>query len=504
MIIVSLFSIFTLFYFPAQQRRLLLDNYNSEVQNLSNTVALGVRIAINEQNYEGVQTAMEYVKGNPYVRFVSLLEYDTIWSPGRQSFHLQENVFKTFPENVTPPPNAKSNDSMIVKRTSFEASAMPGAVMLGFSTAGINESQKKIFRTSLLISLAIFLIGLLIGVWLSRKLSAPVLALRHASRRIAKGDLTPADLQYPKDEIGDLARAFNTMVTELSHSREELHTANKELSKTNADLSATLENLKAAQDQLIQAEKMASLGELTAGIAHEIQNPLNFINNFSDVNMELLEELEALVGAQAPEEVLSCLAEIKTNEQKVLHHGKRADTIVKSMLLHSRVSTGKKEPTDINALAGEYLRLSYHGLRAKEKEFVAHYDTAFDEGIGKICIVQQDIGRVLLNLFNNAFYAVNEKRRLPNGNYEPVVSVQTRKAGKGVEIVVRDNGTGISQKVLDKIYQPFFTTKPTGSGTGLGLSLSYDIIKKGHNGEIRVETQEGEGTAFVIFLPGDC
>ncbi|HET7897151.1 MAG TPA: methyl-accepting chemotaxis protein, partial [Flavisolibacter sp.] len=367
LIIVLLFTTFTLFYFPAQQRRLLLNYYDSEVQNLSNTVALGVRIALNEQNYEGVQTAMEYVKGNPSVRFVSLLEYDTVWSPGHQSFHLQEHIFKTFPEEVTPEPNIQSNDSMIVKRTQFETAMMPGAVMLGFSTSAINESQQKIFRTSLLISLAIFLIGLLIGVWISRKLSAPVLALHNASRRIAGGDLSPAEIQYPKDEIGDLANAFDMMVTELSHSREELHAANRDLSKTNADLSATLENLKAAQAQLIQSEKMASLGELTAGIAHEIQNPLNFINNFSEINTELIEDLEGLVDKDAPEEIRSRLVDIKKNEQKIMHHGKRADTIVKSMLLHSRVNTGKKEPADINALAGEYLRLSYHGLRAKEK-----------------------------------------------------------------------------------------------------------------------------------------
>ncbi|MEO6329836.1 MAG: ATP-binding protein [Ginsengibacter sp.] len=262
----------------------------------------------------------------------------------------------------------------------------------------------------------------------------------------------------------------------------------------------TLEELKSTQSQLIQSEKMASLGELTAGIAHEIQNPLNFVNNFSEVNTELIDELNEEAGKGNLDEVKAIAKDIKENEQKISHHGKRADAIVKGMLQHSRNSSGTKEPTDINALCDEYLRLSYHGLRAKDKSFNADFKTDFDQNVGLVEVVAQDIGRVLLNLYNNAFYSVNKKKKHFGENFSPVVSVTTKKENDEVVIIVRDNGLGIPQKVLDKIFQPFFTTKPTGEGTGLGLSLSYDIIKA-HSGEIKVQAKEGEGTEFIIQLP---
>ena len=262
----------------------------------------------------------------------------------------------------------------------------------------------------------------------------------------------------------------------------------------------TLSELQATQKQLIQSEKMASLGELTAGIAHEIQNPLNFVNNFSEVSNELIDEMNEELNKGDIEEAKAISSDIKQNLEKINHHGKRAGDIVKGMLQHSRSSTGVKEPTDINALADEYLRLSYHGLRAKDKEFNATMKTDFDNGIGKINIIPQDIGRVLLNLYNNAFYAVTEKKKLNIENYEPTVSVSTKKMGDKVEVRVKDNGNGIPQKIVDKIFQPFFTTKPTGQGTGLGLSLSYDIIKA-HGGEIKVNTVEGEFAEFVVQLP---
>jgi len=270
--------------------------------------------------------------------------------------------------------------------------------------------------------------------------------------------------------------------------------------KAKAKIEKAYNDLKATQHQLIQSEKMASLGELTAGIAHEIQNPLNFVNNFSDVNTELIDEANAEADKGNLSGVKIILNDIKDNSEKITHHGKRADTIVKGMLQHSRSSSGIKEPTDINALANEYLRLSYHGLRAKDKSFNATMKTDFDDSIGKINIIPQDIGRVVLNLINNAFYAVDEKKKHNQNGYEPTVSVSTKKNNGKVEISVKDNGNGIPQKVLDKIFQPFFTTKPTGQGTGLGLSLSYDIVKA-HDGEIKVETKEHEGTAFVIYLP---
>jgi len=245
---------------------------------------------------------------------------------------------------------------------------------------------------------------------------------------------------------------------------------------------------------------MASLGELTAGIAHAIQNPLNFMNNFSEINKELLAEMKDEIDNGNTDEAKSLANNVIANEEKINHHGKRADAIVKGMLQHSRSSTGIKEPTDINALADEYLRLSYHGLRAKDKSFKATMNTDFDNSIGKINIIPQDIGRVLLNLYNDAFYAVTERKKQDRENYEPTVSVTTKKINNRVELTVKDNGNGIPQKVVAKIFQPFFTTKPTGVGTGLGLSLSYDIIKA-HGGEIKVETKEGEETVFIIQIP---
>jgi len=301
----------------------------------------------------------------------------------------------------------------------------------------------------------------------------------------------------------------------------------KEIEKAYNQLETAYENLKVTQKQLIQSEKMASLGELTAGIAHEIQNPLNFVNNFSEVNTELIEELQEERGKEIRDfkNEDDILKDIKENEQKINHHGKRADAIVKGMLQHSRSSSGVKEPTDINALADEYLRLAYHGMRAKDKSFNATMNTDFDESIGNINVIPQDIGRAVLNLITNAFYAVTEKKNTSTGSvtgYEPTVSVSTKKimspvaelsnrmskgveasGGAGaekVEVRVKDNGNGIPPHILDKIFQPFFTTKPTGQGTGLGLSLSYDIVNA-HGGEIKVVSKESEGTEMVIQLP---
>jgi two-component system, NtrC family, sensor kinase len=287
---------------------------------------------------------------------------------------------------------------------------------------------------------------------------------------------------------------------------------NRVRKKTNAlledqkkELQLSLVQLKATQSQLIQSEKMASLGELTAGIAHEIQNPLNFVNNFSEVNEELLMEMKDDLDKGKIEDAKALANDAIENQKKINYHGKRADAIVKGMLQHSRTSSGKKEPADINTLADEWLRLSYNGLRAKDKLFNATMRTDFDKSFGNINIISQDIGRVLLNLYNNAFYAVAEKKKQQPDGFEPTVFVSTKMIGDKpdsyrVEIRVKDNGNGISQKVMDKIFQPFFTTKPTGQGTGLGLSLAYDIVKA-HGGELKVETKEGEGAEFIIELP---
>ena len=274
----------------------------------------------------------------------------------------------------------------------------------------------------------------------------------------------------------------------------------KEVEERTAELRQSLQDLKSTQSQLIQSEKMASLGELTAGIAHEIQNPLNFVNNFSEVNKELLVEMKDEMDKGNLDDAKAIANDVIENQEKINQHGKRADAIVKGMLQHSQNSSGIKEPTNINKLADEYLRLAYHGLRAKDKSFNATMKTDFDETIGKINIVPQDIGRVILNLITNAFYAVTERKNQQQDSYEPTVLVSTKKINGKVEIKVADNGNGIPQKILDKIFQPFFTTKPTGQGTGLGLSLSYDIVKA-DGGEIKVNTKEGEGSEFIIHLP---
>jgi signal transduction histidine kinase len=305
--------------------------------------------------------------------------------------------------------------------------------------------------------------------------------------------------------------------------------ANDLLSRQKEKVELTLSQLKATQSQLIQSEKMASLGELTAGIAHEIQNPLNFVNNFSDINKELIAEADGELEKGDIPEARQILAGLRENEDKISHHGRRADAIVKSMLQHSRTSSGRKEPTDLNALADEYLKLAYHGLRAKDKDFNVTLETDFDPDLPKVNVVPQDIGRVLLNLYNNAFHAVQERMRKGEPGYVPKVKVEIRGVssqqsavskqessqrgtprdpGSGIldpglaRISVSDNGSGIPAAIRDKIFQPFFTTKPTGQGTGLGLSLSYDIIKA-HGGEIKAIDMEGGGTAFEMLLPAD-
>lgn len=319
-------------------------------------------------------------------------------------------------------------------------------------------------------------------------------ALLKAAKKV-KSDLEISEFKLERTE-----KVKRTTAILLEETIDELEQKRKAIEQTNSALQQSLEELKAAQAQLVQSEKMASLGELTAGIAHEIQNPLNFVNNFSEVSKELLEEMKEELDKGNTEDAKEIAADVIQNLEKILHHGKRADGIVKGMLQHSRSSSRVKELTDINALADEYLRLAYHGLRAKDKTFNSAMKTDYDESIGLVKIMPQDMGRVILNLITNAFYAVTQRKKEQPDGYEPVVSVSTKKLNGELEIKVKDNGTGIPQKVVDKIFQPFFTTKPTGQGTGLGLSLSYDIVKA-HGGELKVETMEGEGSEFKILLP---
>jgi signal transduction histidine kinase len=388
-----------------------------------------------------------------------------------------------------------------VKRAPFKSNLMTGNIIVGYSTGEIIQSQQKVRKTSLMVSSVIFILGLLIGLWLARNISVPVRSLMDAARRVGKGDLRPVTASFSHDEIGELAKAFNYMICNISRAREELNNSNQTLRSTNDRLNTTLEDLKSTQAQLIQSEKMASLGELTAGIAHEIQNPLNFVNNFSEVNIELIDEMKKEMEEGNTREALLIGNDIRENNEKIRHHGKRADSIVKGMLQHSRSSTGLREPTDVNILTDECLRLSYHGLRAKDKFFNTRIETDLEPGIPMITIAPQDIGRVILNLFTNAFYSVTQKKKQLGVGYEPVVTVKTRQAAGYVYIVIHDNGGGVPRKSIDKIFQPFFTTKPVGEGTGLGLSMSYDIITKGHEGELKVDTKEGEFAEFTIKLP---
>jgi signal transduction histidine kinase len=310
----------------------------------------------------------------------------------------------------------------------------------------------------------------------------------------------------------------------LEETIEELEQKRKAVEEANSALQKSMEELKAAQAQLIHAEKMASLGELTAGIAHEIQNPLNFVNNFSEVSVDMVDELIEEMERGNQDEVRAIAGDLRQNLEKIVHHGKRASGIVKGMLEHSRAGSGDKVPTDISALADEYLRLAYHGLRAKDKSFNADFKLEADQSLPKINVIPQDIGRVLLNLINNAFYAVTARASAEaevsvkasattDKEYKPTVIVSIKnnpslsghKGGErdkeSIEIRVQDNGNGIADDIKDKIFQPFFTTKPTGEGTGLGLSMSYDIITKGHGGDFKAETLEGKGTTFIIQLP---
>ena len=275
-----------------------------------------------------------------------------------------------------------------------------------------------------------------------------------------------------------------------------------EIEQQKKQVEESMERLQSTQSQLVQAEKMASLGELTAGIAHEIQNPLNFVNNFAEINTELIDELKKEIEPAGIISANELVEDIKANSEKITHHGNRADAIVKSMLQHSRKTSAQKELTDINALCDEYMRLFYHGLRAKDKSFNAEYDTKFDTTLPLISVIPQDIGRVILNLINNAFYAVNARQKMEqDSGYKPLVTLTTSKQGDQVVIEVADNGTGMPEQVKEKIFQPFFTTKPTGEGTGLGLSLSYDIVTKGHGGIMEVLTREGEGSKIIVRLP---
>jgi two-component system NtrC family sensor kinase len=491
--VVVMFAFFILYYFPAKQEAFLLKNYNNEIQNLASTVSLGVKIALTKQDFEGVATAMDFVKTHKNMEFVSLVQFDTSWNAQHTRYAVEARLLNTYPEDVPVKVDVRSNAHLIVKRSNFSTPGMSGQIILGFNTLEILSSKRQIRETSLLVSGIVFVIGILMGFILARSISAPVMRLRDAAYRVSEGDLSQRVTNISRDEIGELGLAFNEMVSNLD-------IAQRQLTEQRDQMAETLKELRAAQRQLVQSEKLASLGELTAGIAHEIQNPLNFVNNFSDVSIELTEEMEQEVNNGNMEEALALAGNIKKNLAKILSHGKRADRIVKNMLLHSRLNAKDRQLTDINSLTDEYLGLSYHGLRAKDNTFNANMVKNYDS-IPKINIIPQEIGRVLLNLFNNAFYAVQQREKKAEPGYRPEVRVTTVLNGMCVLIKIWDNGIGIPASITDKILQPFFTTKPAGQGTGLGLSLSRDIIVNGHGGMLSVTSEEGQYTEFVITLP---
>lgn len=471
--VVLMFAFFVLFYFPEQQQRTLLNNYNTEVQNLANTVALGVKIALTEQNLEGVETAMDFVRKNEELKFVGLMQMDSASG--------EKTIFKTVPDDYPVQTNFVSNDTMIVKTAPFSTPLMSGDIVLAMGTASITASKKEIRNTSLFVCFIVLCVGVFIGFLLARHISVPVLALRDAAIRVGEGDRTQQVKSGSQDEIGELGRAFNKMVKALAVAESER---------------------KSAQDQLILSEKMASLGQMTAGIAHEIKNPLNFVNNFSSLSVDLLQELEESSDEEDRKEIIESL---KSNLTKIGHHGKRADSIVATMLQHSRGTAGTKVPTDINQLCSEYTDLAFHGMRATSRDFNCAIVKNFEDGIPLVQAIPQELSRVILNLLNNGFYAAAERERKSKESgimdYKPEIRITTTRTDGIVIIKIRDNGSGIPKAIKDKIFEPFFTTKPTGQGTGLGLSLSYDIMTKEHQGMMSVDSEENNFTEFTLTLP---
>ncbi|QJX49287.1 two-component sensor histidine kinase [Hymenobacter taeanensis] len=353
---------------------------------------------------------------------------------------------------------------------------------LGLQTLDV---RLPVLANNLLLLFGVLLPGLGISLFLAREFALDAQELQVQLAEVQR--LSAQTLAQAEEKQTLLARQNETLETQVAQRTGELQ--------------RSLTDLRATQAQLIQKEKMASLGELTAGIAHEIQNPLNFVNNFSEVSAELVAELQEAQAGGDSEEVSALAEDLAQNLGKIQHHGRRASGIVRGMLEHSRASTGERAPTDLNALADEYLRLAYQGLRAKDKSFNAALHTDFAPGLPLVEAVAGDVGRVLLNLFNNAFYAVQQRQQAGEAGFAPTVRVSTQRVNGRLAIRVQDNGTGMSPEVQQKIFQPFFTTKPTGEGTGLGLSLSHDIITQGHGGTLAVESQAGRGSTFTISFP---
>jgi signal transduction histidine kinase len=511
--IVLLFSFFVLFYLPAIQEQNLLNNFNKDVQNHANTVGLGVEIAMTEQNFQGVQTAMDFVKKDPLLQFVSLLQTDTAWNAAHTQFRITRTVFKTYPEQQKIDVDATSNDSTVVKRTQFRTPIMNGEILLAFSTREIVQSKRQIRITSLFFSFLVFSIGIGIGFVLARNISVPVLKLRDAATKVGRGDLTQRVSSNSRDEIGELGTAFNKMVTDLSTTRHELETRSSELlvEKKKSDellagLQRTLADLRDTQEQLIRQEKLASIGQLTKGLVDRLLNPLSYVSNFADVSTEFLEESIGML-AQPPyaddehiqQELVPLLAMIDTNSRKIKEHGSSMTRIVRSMDKLLQAKSAQFIEVDLNAFIDEQLIAHRNEL---DKEYraipVEVLKGRNPEGVA-VKLAPTEMSTVLFNLLNNALYSVYEKA-LRTPGFQPRLTVSTAFQEAAVEIRIQDNGAGLSEAEKEQLFSPFFTTKPTSKGTGLGLFISQDIAKT-HKGHITVETHPDERTTFTISLP---
>lgn len=511
--IVLLFSFFVLFYLPAIQEKYLLSNFNKEVQNHANTVALGVKIAMTEQNFQGVQTAMDFVKKDPLLQSVSLLQTDTTWDKNHAKPRVSRSIFKTYPERKKIDVNAISNDSVVIKRAPFSTPMMKGEIVIASSTRDIIQSKKQIRITSLLFSFLVFSIGILIGFFLAKNISVPVLELRDAATRVGRGDLTQRVFNKSRDEIGELGIAFNKMVIDLSTARKEIEDRTRELviekKKSDdllEDLKETLIDLKATQEQLIRQEKLASIGQLTKGLVDRLLNPLNYVTNFAALSIELLKEGREVLEVNAHEaddyvqtELLPLFTMIESNTGKIEEHSFSLTRIVRSMdkLLKA------KSDTFVEVSLNSYMESQFLKYKKENGDASAAISFALIKGNDYknsfVKILPAEMNSVLVNLLNNAVYSLREKSSLDK-DFKPELMIATSFYESHVEIKIRDNGKGISDVDKKQLFSPFFTTKPTSEGTGLGLFVSQDIIRA-HKGSISVDTTQGLFTAFIIKLP---
>jgi two-component system, NtrC family, sensor kinase len=505
--IVLMFSFFTFLYFPARQEEYLLKNYNNEVQNLAKTVAVGVEIAINEQNFKGIKKEIEIVKNDPRLSFVSLLEEDTVWTGKPGQFIIHDSIITSFPEKVSVPAEISSNGLLIVKRASLNTKLMNGngAIMLGFKTAEIIQIKDRLRRVSFMVSGVVCVLAVLVGFWLSRNISKPILALREAARLVGEGDLEQRVKKSTRDEIGDLTEAFNKMVEDLGKTRSELKKANINLASTNTALKASMEDLRAAQEQLLQAEKMASLGQLTAGIAHEINNPINFVSanitplkeDLADIILildcydKIIEEKKLddhfLEAKKLKEETHfgATVSEVRKLLTGIEDGARRTSEIVRGLRNFSRIDQNVFKKTNLNDCIESTLTLLHSSYKNRIEVITKYGD------IPEVDCFPGQINQVLMNILSNAIQSISETGK---------IFINTRVIGDMVKISVKDTGSGMTEEIRKKIYDPFFTTKEVGKGTGLGLYISYGIIEK-HNGKIEVFSNVGEGTEFVITIP---